>query len=144
MNREPFRRAQVLVANDNFGCGSSREQAAWCCADFGFRVIIAPSLGDIFKANCAKLGVVPVIVDPESLQRLRESLHQSPGATVTVDLVDRMVRGPGNWTEPFTIEEYFRHRLLKGVDDFDLSHAHTASIKTFESNYVSRFPWTDL
>lgn len=142
LNMGPFRRAEVLVANENFGCGSSREQAAWCCADFGFRAIIAPSLGDIFKANCAKLGVVPVLVAPEPLERLRDALHRSPGATVTVNLEERIVRGPGNWTEPFRIEEYFRHRLLKGMDDFDVSDLHRNTMETFRQSYRQRFPWS--
>ena len=144
LNQQPFRDAEILVANNNFGCGSSREQAAWCCADFGFRVIVAPSLGDIFKANCAKLGVVPAIVNAEALDRLREALHQSPGATITVDLEQCMIRGPGNWNEPFAIEEYFRQRLLQGMDDFDLSNNHQQQMRTFESAYQRRFPWTEL
>ena len=142
LNKEPFRRAEILVANENFGCGSSREQAAWCCADFGLRIIIAPSLGDIFKANCTKLGVVTAIVAPEPLQRLRDALHRSPGATVTVDLEERMVQGPGNWREPFHIEEYFRHRLLKGLSDFDLSQAHANTMESFRRSYQRRFPWS--
>ncbi|MBS38476.1 MAG: 3-isopropylmalate dehydratase small subunit [Thiotrichales bacterium] len=142
LNQKPFRRAEILVANDNFGSGSSREQAAWCCADFGFKVIIAPSLGDIFKANCAKLGVVPAIVDGEALERLRQLLHQSPGTEVTVDLVERRVLGPGNWNEPFDIEDYFRSRLLQGMDDFDLSNKHTQRMSDFQQDYRDRFPWS--
>ena len=142
LNQGPYRRASILVANENFGCGSSREQAAWCCADFGIRVIIAPSLGDIFKANCAKLGVVPAIVASEPLERLRESLHRSPGATVTVNLGERMIQGPGNWKEPFHIEEYFRHRLLKGLTDFDLTASHTGAIEDFQQSYCQRVPWS--
>ena len=142
LNRSAYRNAEVLIAGKNFGCGSSREQAAWCCADFGFRVIIAPSLGDIFKANCAKLGVVPAIVASEPLERLRESLHRSPGATLTVNLDECMIRGPGNWKEPFHIEEYFRHRLLKGVTDFDLSASHTEAIHDFQQSYQQRVPWS--
>ena len=142
LNQGPYRRASILVANENFGCGSSREQAAWCCADFGIRVIIAPSLGDIFKANCAKLGVVPAIVAPEPLERLRESLHRSPGATLTVNIDECMIRGPGNWKEPFHIEEYFRHRLLKGVTDFDLSASHTEAIHDFQQSYQQLVPWS--
>ena len=144
LNQGPFRRAQILVANDNFGSGSSREQAAWCCADFGLKVIIAPSLGDIFKANCAKLGLVPAIVGAEPLERLRHSLHQSPGAEVTLDLVECRVRGPGNWSEPFKIEDYFRNRLLKGMDDFDLSQHHADDIEDFRQRYRDRFPWSEL
>lgn len=143
LNQKPFRHATVLVANENFGSGSSREQAAWCCADFGFWVIIAPSLGDIFKANCAKLGVVPAIVEAEPLERLRQTLHRAPGATVTLDLVECMVRGPGNWSERFHVEEYFRHRLLKGMDDFDFSRIHAETMHTFEETYRERFPWTE-
>lgn len=142
LNIEPFRDAQILVVNENFGCGSSREQAAWCCADFGLRAIIAPSLGDIFKANCAKLGVVPVVVAAQPLERLREALHRSPGETVTVNLEERTVKGPGNWNEPFRIEEYFRHRLLKGMDDFDLSDLHENAMETFRRSYRARFPWS--
>ena len=144
LNQQPFRHAEILIANNNFGCGSSREQAAWCCADFGFRIIVAPNLGDIFKANCAKLGVLPAIVDAEALERLRDALHQSPGATITVDLEQCMIRGPGNWNEPFTIEEYFRPRLLQGLDDFDLSSNHAKQMQTFQSAYQSDFPWTEL
>ena len=142
LNQEPYRKARILVANENFGCGSSREQAVWCCADFGFRVIVAPSLGDIFKANCAKLGVVPAIVAAEPLERLRESLHRLPGTTLAVSLGDRVIRGPGNWKEPFYIEEYFRHRLLKGVTDFDLTASHTEAIHDFKQTYQQRVPWS--
>ena len=143
LNQGPFRQAEVLVANDNFGCGSSREQAAWACADFGFRAIVAPSLGDIFKANCAKLGIVPAIMSAAALQRLRDALRGSPGEAVTVDLVNNVVTGPGNWNEVLLIEDCFRHRLLHGCDDFDLSHRHHAAIEEFRKTYSSNFPWAD-
>ena len=121
LNREPFRHAGILVANHNFGCGSSREQAVWACADFGFRAIIAPSFGNIFLANCAKLGIVPAIVDADAATHLREALLASPGATVTVDLVNKTVNGPGNVGASLQIEEYYRSRLIRGIDDISLS-----------------------
>ena len=142
LNREPFRRATVLVANRNFGCGSSREQAVWACADFGFRAIIAPSFGSIFLANCAKLEIVPAVVETDAAQHLRDALHNSPGATINVDLVTKTVTGPDNIGASFGIEDYLRRRLLEGIDDIALSRTHLKTIESFETDYAEKFPWS--
>src|SRR5215211_8269091 len=114
MNRPEHEGAVVLLAGENFGCGSSREHAPWALQDYGFGAIIAPSFADIFKNNCAKIGVLTVELPQETVESLLDAVRKDPEAEITVDLEERTVTGPGVETT-FEIDDFTRHRLLKGL-----------------------------
>ena len=133
LNRPEFAGAQVLVTGRNFGCGSSREHAAWALSDFGFRVVIAPSFGDIFRTNASKNGMVIVELPDEDVKRLMEGVDLDQGSEVTVDLERRVVVGPTGEELPFTIDEAIRERLLHGLDDIALTLQHEDAIAAFEA-----------
>lgn len=141
LNREPFRQASILVADVNFGCGSSREAAVYALADFGIRAVIAPSFGDIFYNNCLKNGIVPVRLDEEVVNELRTRLRESNDRMVTVDLQNLSVSLPGGGRHDFAIDPFWRDCLLKGVDDLELTLSHEQEIKRFEARYYSEMPW---
>src|SRR5919206_5145073 len=131
LNKPEHDGAVVLLAGENFGCGSSREHAPWALQDYGFGAIIAPSFADIFKNNCAKIGVLTVELPQETLQKLLEAVREDPEAEVTVDLEGRTVRGPGV-EEDFEIDDFTRHRLLNGLDDIGLTLTHEEELEAFE------------
>ena len=133
LNRPEFAGAEVLLAGRNFGCGSSREHAAWALSDYGFRVVIAPSFGDIFRTNAAKNGMVIVELPEDDVRRLMEAVDLDRGSEVTVDLERRVVVGPAGETIPFVIDEATRHRLLHGLDDIALTLEHEDAIAEFEA-----------
>jgi 3-isopropylmalate/(R)-2-methylmalate dehydratase small subunit len=133
LNRPEFAGACVLVAGRNFGCGSSREHAAWALKDFGIDVVIAPSFGDIFRSNAAKNGLLAVQLPEEDVKRLMESVDLDTGSDVTVDLERRLVVGPDGREVPFEIDESTRHRLLNGLDDIALTLQHESAITEYES-----------
>ena len=133
LNRPEFAGAQVLVTGRNFGCGSSREHAAWALSDFGFRVVIAPSFGDIFRTNASKNGMVIVELPDEDVKRLMEGVDLDQGSKVTVDLERRVVVGPTGEELPFAIDEAIRERLLHGLDDIALTLQHEDAIAAFEA-----------
>lgn len=134
---KPYDAAKILVANANFGCGSSREGAAYAFYDAGFRSVIAPSFGDIFYNNCLKNGIVPVRLPHEVCLDLRKQLLDRPGMELTVDLESQSVNG----AYPFTVDPFYREMLLKGVDEIGLTLSLSAEIDAFEKSYAEAAPW---
>ena len=132
MNRPEFAGASVLVAGRNFGCGSSREHAAWALQDAGFDVVVAPSFGDIFRTNAGKVGLVIVSLPEDEVKRLMESVDLDRGSELTVDLEARLIVDPGGREIPFEIDEATRHRLLNGLDDIGLTLQHEDEIAAYE------------
>jgi 3-isopropylmalate/(R)-2-methylmalate dehydratase small subunit len=136
MNRPDYRDARILVAERNFGCGSSRENAVHALFDAGFRVVIAPSFGDIFRSNCTKNGIVPVILPHAAVTEILEGLAARPGARMTVDLERQLVTGPGNASWTFDIDPFVKECLLAGQDDIDLSLRHQDAIAAYEAAHL--------
>jgi len=139
MNRPEHEGAAVLLAGENFGSGSSREHAPWALQDYGFGAIIAPSFADIFKNNCAKIGLLAVELPEETVERLLEAVRTDAEAEITVDLEERAVRGPGV-EETFEIDDFTRHRLLNGLDDISLTLTHENELEAFEKARQSYLP----
>jgi 3-isopropylmalate/(R)-2-methylmalate dehydratase small subunit len=141
MNQPAFREARVIVAADNFGCGSSREHAVWALAAYGIRAVIAPSFGDIFFNNCFKVGVLPVVVPAETAGALRRQLHAMSGASITVDLESQTLTGPDGVRLPFAVDPFRRQGLLRGEDEIALTLGHEAAIAAFERRHGDEEPW---
>ncbi len=135
LNHAPYDAGTVLVAGPDFGTGSSREHAVWALQDHGFKVVIAPRFGDIFRGNSGKAGLLTAQVDDKVVLRLWDLMEAEPGTTITVDLTARTVRagdGPDAVEDSFDIDEYTRWRLLEGLDDISLTLAHDADITAYE------------
>ena len=141
LNQAPFRNAKILVADRNFGGGSSREQAPWGLVDYGIRCVIAADFGDIFYFNSMKSGLLPVQLEIAACIALREQLHAKPGATMKVDLPNQLVTGPDGKTHPFRIDAFRKKCLLEGLDDIGITLRHEAAISAFEKKYRERFAW---
>jgi len=141
LNKEGFRPSRIIVAAHNFGCGSSREGAVFTLVDAGFRAIIATSFGDIFYNNSFNNGLLPVVLPEETVQLLRQQLHEGPGAEVTVDLEAQTVTGPDQSVYPFEIDAHRRNRLLKGLDAVGYTLQYEDDITTFEGQYSEDAPW---
>jgi 3-isopropylmalate/(R)-2-methylmalate dehydratase small subunit len=141
LNKPAYRAAQILVAGDNFGCGSSREHAPWALLDFGIRCVISTSFADIFYNNCFKNGILPIKVSPEDLAKLMDDAERGANATVTVDLVAQEVRGPDGGTVKFDIDPHRKHCLLNGLDDIGLTMEKASKIESFEAKERSERPW---
>jgi 3-isopropylmalate/(R)-2-methylmalate dehydratase small subunit len=144
LNQAPYRDARVLVTAENFGCGSSREAAVWALAANGIRAVIAPSLGDIFRQNCGKNGVLAVILPAETVAAMRRQLHDRPGATVTVDLASQTVTGPDGATHAFAFDGFRKRCLLEGLDEIGLTQTYEPAIAAFEARHAEAFPWLRL
>ena len=140
LNREPYRRASILVADENFGCGSSREGAVYALHDFGIRVVIAPRFGDIFYNNCLRNGLLPAIVSAADAQALRTQLAASAEPNLTVDLEAQRISGLGI-EAPFALDEFWRECLLQGVDEIGLAIRMQPAIEAFERDYMQSAPW---
>ena len=141
LNQPQYRKAQILVAGDNFGCGSSREHAPWALLDFGIRCVIAPSFADIFYNNCFKNGVLPLVLPKEQVDRLMQ-LAQKPGVQITVDLETQTVSAyPDNTNFSFKLDEFRRHCMLNGLDDIGLTEQHADDITTYEKKQKAEHPW---
>jgi 3-isopropylmalate/(R)-2-methylmalate dehydratase small subunit len=132
LNRPEFANAQVLLAGRNFGCGSSREHAAWALQDYGIDVVIAPSFGDIFRSNAAKVGMVIVELPDEQVKDLMESVDLDRGSSLAVDLESLTVTTPAGKELPFAFDAATRYRLLNGLDDIGLTLQHEAEISAYE------------
>ncbi len=132
LNRPEYRQAVVLVTGPNFGSGSSREHAPWALADWGFRAVIAPSFADIFRTNCHKNGLLPVVLEPGEVERLVELATDDPATQVTIDLEAQTVTAPG-FSASFPIDPAVKHRLLNGLDDIALTLAKAGAIDTYEA-----------
>jgi len=141
LNREPFRGAPIIVTDENFGCGSSREGAVYALHDYGVRAVIAPSYGDIFYNNCLKNGVVPVRLDRDTIVGLLESLAEGPDHELCVDLQELVVIAPGGARIPFAIDSFWRECLMKGVDEVELTLGYLDQIEAFERDYRAQMPW---
>jgi 3-isopropylmalate/(R)-2-methylmalate dehydratase small subunit len=136
LNRPEFANARVLLAGRNFGCGSSREHAAWALQDYGIDVVIAPSFGDIFRTNAGKIGLVAVALPDADVKRLMESIDLDRGSDVTVDLERCVVVAPDATELPFEIDASTRHRLLNGLDDIGLTLQHEDAIAAYEAAHA--------
>ena len=133
LNRPEFSGARVLLAGRNFGCGSSREHAAWALQDYGFDVVVAPSFGDIFRTNAGKIGLLAIALPDDEVKRLMESVNLDTGSEVTVDLERCVIVAPDGREVPFAIDEPTRHRLLHGLDDIALTLQHEDEIAAYEA-----------
>jgi 3-isopropylmalate/(R)-2-methylmalate dehydratase small subunit len=141
LNQAPYRKAQILVAGPNFGCGSSREAAVYVLMDYGFRAVIAPSFGDIHYGNELQNGMLPAIVPGDACAKLCAQLREKPGAEITIDLEAQTVTGPDGAQYRFEIDAGAKERLLKGLDDVALVLEHLPEIERFERDYLQRTPW---
>ncbi len=141
LNKPAYRKAEILVAGDNFGCGSSREHAPWALADFGIRCVISTSFADIFHNNCFKNGILPIKVSEEELEQLLDDASRGSNATVSVDLEAQEIRGPDGGIISFEIDEFKKHCLLNGLDDIGLTMEKMEAINTYESGLGDRRPW---
>jgi 3-isopropylmalate/(R)-2-methylmalate dehydratase small subunit len=145
LNQDAFKNATVLVAGPDFGTGSSREHAVWALQNYGFKVVISPRFGDIFRGNSGKAGLLAAQVDDKVVQRLWDYLDTNPGATVTIDLESRTVKagdGIDAIEDSFTIDDYTRWRLLEGLDDVGITLSHEDDIVTYEKSRPSFKPAT--
>ena len=141
LNKPAYRNAQILVAGDNFGCGSSREHAPWALLDFGIRCVIAPSFADIFFNNCFKNGILPIALPQEQVDTLMEDAERGANATVTVDLETQTITGPDGGTIRFDVEPFRKHCLMNGLDDIGLTLEKAAAIDAFEAGAQTQRPW---
>jgi 3-isopropylmalate/(R)-2-methylmalate dehydratase small subunit len=141
LNREPYNAAQILLARENFACGSSREHAVWALMDFGFKVIIAPSFADIFYNNSFKNGLLPIALAGEAVDQLFIDMQEQSDYQLSVDL-ERQVVSTANGVEmSFEIDEFRKYCLLNGFDDIGLTMQKSEQIKSFEQQYYQKLPW---
>jgi 3-isopropylmalate/(R)-2-methylmalate dehydratase small subunit len=141
LNRPPYRGARILVADKNFGCGSSREHAVYALWDYGFRAVIAPSFGDIFYENSFKNGFLPIVLPVERAAALCRTLEAKPGAQLVVDLAAQTVTAPDGTRHAFEIDGFRKECLLRGIDELDLTLSHRAEIEAFERKQAQAVPW---
>ena len=141
LNQPAYRKAQVIVAGANFGCGSSREHAPWALLDFGIRCVISTSFGDIFYNNCFKNGILPIRVTQEDLDKLFDDAERGANATLTIDLAAQEIRGPDGGKVKFEIDAFRKHCLINGLDDIGLTMEKKASIDTYEAKAKTERAW---
>lgn len=141
LNKPAYRTAEILIAGDNFGCGSSREHAPWALLDFGIRVVISTSFADIFYNNCFKNGILPIIVDSDTRDDLLRDAENGSNARITVDLEDQEISRPNGVKVPFFIDEYKKHCLIEGLDDIAVTLDKKSKIDSFEIATKQKFPW---
>ncbi|ONG53342.1 3-isopropylmalate dehydratase small subunit [Pseudoroseomonas deserti] len=141
LNQQPYRRAEVLIAHENFGCGSSREHAPWALLDFGIRCVIAPDFADIFHNNSFKNGILPVRLPREVCDQLMEDAKLGANARITIDLERQVVVRPNGEEIPFEIDPLRRHLLLNGLDDIGQTMQQAPAIDSFEARQRAAQPW---
>jgi len=141
LNKKAYRNANILVAGDNFGCGSSREHAPWALADFGIKVIISTSFADIFFNNCFKNGILPIKLEKDKRDTLMLDAEKGSNAILTVDLFDQEITRPDGSTIQFEVDSFRKHCLLNGLDDIELTMKKIKKINDFEQTYFTRMPW---
>ncbi len=141
LNLPRYQGARILLARDNFGCGSSREHAPWALLDYGFRVIIAPSYADIFFNNCFNNGILPIVLPAVALDKLFSETMATPGYQLTVDLAAQSVTTPDGESFTFDIDAFRKYKLLNGLDDIGLSLQHADDIKAYEARRRAEAPW---
>ncbi len=141
LNQARYQGAQVLLARENFGCGSSREHAPWALEDYGLCVIIAPSFADIFFNNCFKNGVLPIKLDADKVDALFKAVVAVPGYKLQIDLQQQRITTPDGTVYAFEVDGHRKHCLLNGLDDIGLTLQHVADIKTYEAKHLAAQPW---
>lgn len=141
LNQPAWRNASILIAGDNFGCGSSREHAPWALLDFGIRCVISTSFADIFYNNCFKNGILPIVVSQEDLDKLMDDARRGANATVSIDLEEQEIRGPDGGVIRFDIDAFKKHCLLNGLDDIGLTLEKASAIDTYETRMSDNHPW---
>lgn len=141
LNKDRYQGAEILLARQNFGCGSSREHAPWALLDYGFRCVIAPSYADIFYNNCFKNGILPVILDDKIVNQLFDETIASEGYQLNVDLSSQTVQTPSGESFSFEVDEFRKHCLLNGLDDIGLTLADADSIRSYEAKRKEKSPW---
>lgn len=142
LNKPAYRDAKILIAGDNFGCGSSREHAPWALLDFGLRCIIAPSFADIFYNNCFKNGILPIALPQEEIDKLLDDADRGANATITVDLEAQEISGPDGGAISFELDPFRKHCLLEGLDDIGLTMQKGDAIDAFEEKATAARPWS--
>lgn len=141
LNKPAYRKAQILVAGDNFGCGSSREHAPWALLDFGIRCVIATSFADIFYNNCFKNGILPIKLPKEDVDKLMDDAERGANAVVSIDLEAQEIRGPDGGVIKFEVDSFRKHCLLNGLDDIGLTLQKKPDIDSFETKNKHSQPW---
>ena len=143
LNKPAYRNAKILVAGENFGCGSSREHAPWALLDFGIRCIVAPSFADIFYNNCFKNGILPVVLPQEEVDKLLDDAGRGANATITIDLENQVITGPDGGEIRFEMDPFRKRCLVEGLDDIGLSLEKGDAISEHEARRRSATPWLD-
>jgi len=141
LNRPAYRNARILVAGENFGCGSSREHAPWALLDFGIRCVIAPSFADIFHNNCFKNGILPIALPQEDVDKLMDDAERGANAVISVDLENQVITGPDGGSISFKVDAFLKHCLLNGLDDIGLTLEKAGAIDVFEERAAQARPW---
>lgn len=141
LNQPPYDKATILLARENFGCGSSREHAVWALDDFGFRAVIAPSFADIFFNNSFKNGLLPIVLDADIVDDLFKRVSENNGLELSIDLEAQTVNCQGEKIATFAIDDFRKHCMLNGLDDIALTLQHADEIKAFEDNRKQTAPW---
>ncbi len=141
LNKPAYRKAQILIAGANFGCGSSREHAPWALQDFGIRCVIAPSFADIFYNNCFKNGILPIVVSPEDLEKLLDDAERGANAMISIDLPAQEIRGPDGGVLHFEIDSARKDALLEGLDEIAETLRQESAIAAFEDRRKLAEPW---
>lgn len=141
LNQAAYRKAEIIVAGDNFGCGSSREHAPWALRDFGIKVVISTSFADIFYNNCFKNGILPVVLPKEAVDALMEDAHKGENARIAVDLDNQTVSAADGTEYVFEVDAFKKHCLMNGLDDIDLTMQKVKAIDAFEIKYAEAMPW---
>ena len=141
LNKPAYRKAQILVAGENFGCGSSREHAPWALLDFGIRCVISTSFADIFYNNCFQNGILPIKVSPEDLDKLMDDANRGANATITVDLENQEIRGPDGGVVKFEMDPFRKRCLLEGLDNIGLTLQNETAISDYEAKAAAARPW---
>lgn len=141
LNQPAYRTAEILVTGENFGCGSSREHAPWALLDFGIRCVIAPDFADIFYNNCFKNGILPIKLPQGDVDKLMDDANRGANATVTIDLVNQVIKGPDGGTIPFEVDAFRKHCLLNGLDDIGLTLQKADAIAAYEKTAAITRTW---
>jgi len=141
LHNHPYTEAQILIAGDNFGCGSSREHAPWALLDFGFRCIVAPSFADIFYNNCFKNGILPITLPQEEIDKLIDDAARGDNARLTIDLEAQEIRGPDGGVIKFDVDPHRKRCLIEGLDDIGLTLEKAEAIEAFEQQNAASRPW---
>ncbi|MFS0758300.1 3-isopropylmalate dehydratase small subunit [Noviherbaspirillum sp. 1P10PC] len=141
LNEPRYQGASILLARENFGCGSSREHAPWALADYGFRVVIAPSFAEIFFNNCFKNGLLPIVLPEREVDALFQAVTATPGFRMAVSLQDQVIRLADGTTISFEVDPFRKYRLINGLDDIGLTLQHADKVRTYEAVRRKQEPW---